>query len=442
VNATDTHARPLEPSSSPRVSIVHESVAAIAAWCVLVAVAAGWGAVLLARGANFSSLDAPPLTGHLRPHAGPWLALPAGLAVLAIWLLPRAAVRIRWKSLLVLMPSAAFVWAMSLALAGGAHALVRPLLSSSDYLHDLGRVGNPVSFLHHFVRDIGSYTTHVRAHPPGMLLVLWSLRRAGLAGAWPAAFLVIASGAASVSAVLVSIREVAGEQAARRGAPFLAIAPAAIWIATSADALFAGVSAWGVALVILASGRTGARARAYALAGGVLFGAALMLSYGLVPLAAVPLAVALRRGRAGLLVLSAAGMFAVLGLFWALGFSWVAGLLAARREYNAYITRLRPYDYFLLANVAAFAIALGPAITRGLSSLRDRGIWLLVAGALVAVAAADLSGLSKGEVERIWLPFVPWVLAATAAIQVRARRWLAAQAIVALAITLLVRSPW
>jgi hypothetical protein len=39
--------------------------------------------------------------------------------------------------------------------------------------------------------------------------------------------------------------------------------------------------------------------------------------------------------------------------------------------------------------------------------LRDRQLWLLVGAALTAVLLADVSGLSKAEVERIWLPFAP-----------------------------------
>ena len=34
---------------------------------------------------------------------------------------------------------------------------------------------------------------------------------------------------------------------------------------------------------------------------------------------------------------------------------------------------------------------------------------LLVGAAVVVVAVADASGMSKAEVERIWLPFVPWL---------------------------------
>jgi hypothetical protein len=47
---------------------------------------------------------------------------------------------------------------------------------------------------------------------------------------------------------------------------------------------------------------------------------------------------------------------------------------------------------------------------------------LPVAGAVVAVAVADLSLMSKAEVERIWLPFVPWLLVSTALLPERWRR--------------------
>ena len=56
---------------------------------------------------------------------------------------------------------------------------------------------------------------------------------------------------------------------------------------------------------------------------------------------------------------------------------------------------------------------------------------------------ADLSGLSKGEVERIWLPFAPWVLLSAAALpRAHARAWLGANAITALAMAAMLRTPW
>jgi hypothetical protein len=94
-------------------------------------------------------------------------------------------------------------------------------------------------------------------------------------------------------------------------------------------------------------------------------------------------------------------------------------------------------------NLSALAIAVGPAIAPALRRLRTTGPALLVAGALAGVALADLSLLSKGEVERIWLPWVPWILVATLALPHRRRHpWLAAQAATGIALQLALRSSW
>ena len=178
------------------------------------------------------------------------------------------------------------VWAVSLALVDGVQGLTSPLEArGTDYLADVVHVGSAGAFLSTFVDRIGDYSIHVQGHPPGMLLVLSALDRVGLGGSGWAAVLCIAGGAAAVPAVLVTVRELAGADTARRAAPFVVLTPAAIWIATSADAFFMGVSAWAVAVVVLATGRDGRRSDAYALAGGLLFGGAAFLSYGLVLLA-------------------------------------------------------------------------------------------------------------------------------------------------------------
>lgn len=57
--------------------------------------------------------------------------------------------------------------------------------------------------------------------------------------------------------VLVAVRNVVSEDAARRTAPFLVIEPAAVWVATSADALLMGVAAAATAAVTIATGRQG-----------------------------------------------------------------------------------------------------------------------------------------------------------------------------------------
>ena len=57
---------------------------------------------------------------------------------------------------------------------------------------------------------------------------------------------------------------------------------------------------------------------------------------------------------------------------------------------------------------------------------------------------ANLSGLSKGEVERIWLPFGLLALVAGASLGDggSVRPWLALQAAVAVALEVAVRTPW
>jgi hypothetical protein len=119
-------------------------------------------------------------------------------------------------------------------------------------------------------------------------------------------------------------------------------------------------------------------------------------------------------------------------------------LAATRARYHAGVASRRPYDVFLLVNVACLAIATGPVIAVALARLRDRRTWWLVGGAVGALGIAALSGMSKGEVERIWLPFSIWLLPAGAALATSRHpsRWLAAQLTFAIGVQTLVRSPW
>ena len=157
-----------------------------------------------------------------------------------------------------------------------------------------------------------------------------------------------------------------------------------------------------------------------AVSGGLLLGVAAFLSYGLVLLALVPAAAwrfvtarcarccGRRSARSWWSPRSAAA-----------GFWWFDGLAATRARYLAGIASRRPYEAFLLADLACVALVTGPAVAAGLARLRDAGLVLLVGGALAAVVVADLSGMAKGEVERIWLPFTVWLLPAAGALALR-----------------------
>lgn len=389
-------------------------------------------------------LDAPPLTGVFRGRITPWVLAPIGVAVVVVWLAPRFAREWSWRRLLIAATAGAVLWALALALVRGPGWVLRPVGSPLDYLTAVPAVGSPGAFLSTFTGRIAAYPSHVRSHPPGMVLLLWGMGKAGLGGAGWAAALDILGGALAVPAVMVAVREIGSEAKVRAVGPFLVLAPAALWVATSADALYAGVGAWAVALIVLATGREGRRGVVLAAAGGVLFGIGIFLSYGLVLVALIPISVAWSRRAWRVLPIAAGGVAVVAVLFAVAGFWWLDGLLATREQYALGIARYRPAAFFLVANLAALAVAVGPATATGLAHLRDRRLWLLVGPALAAVAVADVSGMSKGEVERIWLPFAMWMLVACAPLarSPRSRAWLGSQALVAVAVQVGVRTPW
>jgi len=74
---------------------------------------------------------------------------------------------------------------------------------------------------------------------------------------------------------------------------------------------------------------------------------------------------------------------------------------------------------------------------------RRSGLHLLVLAALAAILCADLSMLSKAEVERIWLPFAVWLTAAPALLPVRSHRlWLGVNVIGALLVSHVILTNW
>jgi methylthioxylose transferase len=81
-----------------------------------------------------------------------------------------------------------------------------------------------------------------------------------------------------------------------------------------------------------------------------------------------------------------------------------------------------------------------------LARLRDRALRLVVGGALVVVGAAMISGMSKGEVERIWLPFAVWLLPAGAVLAAGREKvttgWLGLQATAAIVVATVVKTSW
>ena len=439
----DLDPQPTEIASRRAFGDLVATVAGLLVYLGLVAVANRWGEALLARGVRLQ-IQTPPLNGVLdwRPGRSAGWVIVAAVVVVAIG--PTIAGRMSWAGTLVVAWGSSIGWAVALALVDGRSALTQPLLSD-QYLRTAQQIGDLSTFLHTFVARIATYNIHTQGHPPGMVVVLWLMDRAGLGGVGWNAALVFAGGAAAVVATLVAVRDVAGEATARRAAPFVVLAPAAVaW--TSGDPFFAGVSAWAVTALVLATSRSGRSSRTLSVVGGVLFACTAFLSYGLVLLGIVPVVVAGRRRRLDVVAIAATVAVVVVLLVWAgTGFAWWDGLAATRARYFAGAGGRRPYSYFLVANLAAFAVAVGPATAVAVARLRRSPLALLVGATIAVVLLADLSGLSKAEVERIWLPFVPWVMASGAVLAGRrrtARFWLAVQGADAVLLAVAIRSPW
>ncbi len=429
----------------------------LACWALLVVVAVVWGHVLVVTHHHLD-IAAPPFWSPFRFHPTARLIPAVVVAALVVRFVPDAVQRMRWGGVLALTAAANAAWAVTVAFVDsidGRNALTDPLrLSRNDYLQTARTIGSLHGFLTQFTDVLAQYPQNSKGHPPGMIVIEWTLDKIGLASAGWSAALVVAAGVAAGIAALVALREMAGEHAARRAAPFMILLPAVIWWQT-ADAFFAGVAAWSVTALVLATAQSahgGAHRRLgqstwLALAGGVGFGVTAFLSYGLVLLALVPITVCVVRRRPRVLALAAIGAMPVFAWFAALGFSWFAGFAATRHAYWTGVAIHRPYTYFLVADLALFAVATGPAVAVALSRERDRAVWVLVGAALAVVALADVSGMSKAEVERIWLPFVPWVVLATAAFgttrgPLRIRPWLALQAAATLVVAVTIWSQW
>ncbi|MCR3718079.1 MULTISPECIES: hypothetical protein [Prauserella salsuginis group] len=391
-----------------------------------------------------------PLLGTPLAHAGPGTVPAVLLAVLTICYGPSLAARLPWRRALVLGYVTALGWITSLALVDGwQRGFAGRLTPGTEYLAEVPGITDIPAMLAGFTDRIAhgqpdSWTVHVAGHPPGATLVFVWLDRIGLGGGVAASTVCVLAGALAAVAVPATVSLLGHRDRARTALPLLVLFPGAVWLGVSADALFAGVTATGIALLALAA----VRHPAWALPAGAILGFGIFLSYGLITLGAIALAVVVATRAWRAFGLAVAGALAVVGLFALGGFWWLDGYHAVVDRYYEGIAADRPYTFWVWANLGCLALAtgpaIGPALRRAACGLRAAPrLVAVVAGAVVTVAAADLSGLSKAEVERIWLPFAVWLLAAAAFLPARsARWWLALQAATALAVNHLFLTNW
>lgn len=366
-----------------------------------------------------------------------------------------------WRRLLVVVYLTGLAWMLSLAFVDGAGGVGDVLTTDGEYLPTARRTTDLPEALATYTERIpydaplGNLPEHLAGHPPGALTFFVVLVRLGLGGGFAAGMVVTLIAASTAVAVLITLRILQAESLARRAAPFLVLGPAALWACVSGDGMFAAVAAWGMCALAMAATRERTRPMlGWSVLAGLLLGYTVMMSYGLPLLGLLALAILFVAGSWRPLVPAALAALAVVLVFAAYGFAWWEAIGVLRERYWDGVASDRPTRYWIWADIACLLIAAGPLLGAGLTQafararagVTDSGtrVILSLSGAGAAmVTVADLSLMSKAEVERIWLPFMPWLLLSCALLPERwRRRGLVLQVVTALAIQHLSTSLW
>ncbi len=423
-------------------------------------------AVPALTGVDVRAGTSPPLLGDWAVRVG-WSSAVVVAVVVALSGsgLVQALDRLSWRRLLVLSWVVSVGWMVALALVDGPQGLGKVLDDSAEYLQSARAVDDVGAMLREYVARIpvGSpeqWPVHLAGHPPGAVLMFVGLDRIGL-GSWQAAGLVVVLVSATLpAAVATTLDRLGCRDAARVALPFLVVGPAAVLMAVSADAVFATTAAWAAAALAAATtGRGHASRGTLAALAGLLFGWCVMQSYGLLLLGVLALAILTvapgsLRSRGVVCAVAVGAALGVVLTFAALGFAWWEAYPVLHERYWAGLASQRPSWYWVVGNLAALVLVAGPMLPAGLAAgwprlrdlVRQRAadpVTALVAAGVVMVTVADLSLMSKAEVERIWLPFLPWLLLSVLWLPERWRRWgLVAQGVSAVVLQHLIRTVW
>jgi hypothetical protein len=400
----------------------------------------------------------PPLYADWDPRVGPGTGPAVLIAILGTLFAARAATALPWRTLLLLTWLLGVAWMLALATVDGSGGIGHILDTYNEYL----RTARATHDLHHTLQIYVSripfdspdnWPAHLAGHPPGALTFFVVLVRLGFSTGFSAGVVVTLIAATTALAVMTTVRTLGSEKLARTAMPFLVLGPAAIWQCVSADAVFAACAAWALATLALAATRTATRGLlGWSLVSGLLFGYTVMLSYGLALIGILALTVLLlARSWRPLLPVAVAAAAVVLA-YAAYGFSWWDGFRVLHDRYWDGVAHKRPGIYWSWADLAALVCSAGLLAGAGVAQVvarrRDTGPQARIAVRLTGAAAltiglADASQMSRAEVERIWLPFVPWLLLGCAMLPPRwRRRGLALQVVSALLLQHLLRPAW
>ena len=360
----------------------------------------------------------PPLHADWDPRIG-LLTIPAivvGLLLVAV--LPRLTASLSWRPLLLTAFATAWLWIVAVAMTEGTEGLARTFERRQEYVYDAQSVGSIHTMLQTFISRIpfdapDNWYVHVAGHPPGALLYFVGLDRLGITDPFWIGLVCVTIASTAVVAVMVTLRALGSEQLARSAMPWIVLAPSAVWMGVNGDAVFTAVAAWGLALLALAAAH---RRVVPALGAGLLLGFCVYLSYGLPLLGILAVTVLLIARTWRPLPWAVGGALVVVVAFTIGGFAWWEAYPVLRERYYAGIASERAFSYWVWGNIAAWTFTAGLAVwaafPTAVRAVREGNVLArLAAAAVLTIVVADLSGMSKAEVERIWLPFTIWIVA-------------------------------
>lgn len=456
-------------SASCRRRVPLGALLSLSAACAVVAWAVVRGSAI--RRSPDTKLEAAPLVGTW-DWAPSWKIIPAvfvGCAVV-IWAGRGTSERPR-RSEFVAIGTLSFCWTVALAWSQGRATMIDPIIDPTEYWARLAKLPPATEMLRVWADPMWmrNQPVHLKGHPPGYVLILKAMAQVGLRSPWAAAAVSWLAAASVAVGLVVVVRLCTKGDAWRRVAPFAVVAPYAVWMGTSADAVFTAFGVWGVVAVAASASAVQAKRRfLLGVLGGLSLGFAVFLSYGMAPFLIIPGLAILGvpafswRERAQSIASTAMGGLVVVAIFAVLRFWWFDGLATTRIFYWKGTAKFRPLGYFFVANIANVAIASGPAVIAGMGAAVGAGLrgaktsvrslvetvdrsWVLALGAVLAMVGANVSQLSKGETERIWLPFFVFLVPLASALghTLWSRRcWIALQAATALVLQVGLLSKW
>lgn len=375
-------------------------------------------------------IEFAPLHASWDPKLPASALLVIALGIILALALPKLATTLRWPVLLLTAFGTLWLWIIALAMTEGTEGLARTFERKQEYVFDAQRVTSISTMLHTFISRIpysspDNWHVHVAGHPPGALLYFVGIDRIGITDPFWIGVVCVTVASTAIVAVMVTLRTLGTESLARSAMPWIVLAPSAVWMGVNGDAVYTAVAAWGLALLAVAAKRVSTTA---AFASGLLLGLCIYLSYGLVLLGIPAVAVLLIAKTWRPLPWVLGGAAIVAALFAIGGFSWWDAYPVLRRRYYDGIASDRPYWYWVWANLAAWTYTAGLAVWAALPvawrNLRTNVIVQLAAASGFTILAATLSGMSKAETERIFLPFTIWIVALPALLPARWHRGL------------------